>query len=84
MDGQSELDIARKLIKKHLTPLGIEVDITLRADGTVVLSASKRFGVSVQNAVITGINLIDAVWRLIKYIEREIENWLDKETYGTV
>lgn len=81
MDHGHDLDYVKRLIDKRLIPLGIAVDITLKSDSTVMLTATKRVGNSVQHANIHGSSLIDAIWKLIKYIEKEIEEWIEKELY---
>lgn len=77
----TELDIALRLINKRLTPLGINVDITFHGDKTVTLTATKQDGLNVQHATITGNSLIDVLWKLIRYIEQNILDWITKQLY---
>ena len=82
MDGDSDLSYTKRLINQRLAPLGIEVNITLRSNGNVSLSANKVFrNNTVRHAVIDSIGLIEAVWKLIKYIEQNIDDWIETELY---
>lgn len=81
MDRGHELDYVLRILEKRLKPLGILVDITHHHDETVTITANKRIGLNIQHVTINGNNIIDVMWKLIKYIEREIELWIEKEFY---
>lgn len=61
---------------------GIETEIIIHKDRTVTISASKQIGITVKHASIHSNSLTDALWKLIQFIEKELEEWLDKHHYG--
>lgn len=81
-DRGHELDYVLNTLKKRIEiPLGVQTEITIHKDRTYTITATKQKGMTVQHACIHSNSLIDALWKLIKYIECRIEEWIEKELY---
>lgn len=81
LDEDTELKYVRRLIKQRLTPYDINVDITLRGNETVSVSASKSINGIIRHVCIESVGLIEAVWKLVRFIEKNIEDWLEDNPY---
>lgn len=81
MDYDYSLNYVMRIIEKRLKPFGISVDVTLHDNKTVTLTATKKIGINTQYATIHSDSSIEAVWILVKHIEQNFAQWIEKELY---
>lgn len=82
MDRGHELDYVIKTVAKRLEkPYGIQTEITIHKDKTFTVTATKKIGITIKHTSIHSNSLSDALWKLIQYVENDIENWKQKEPY---
>lgn len=69
----------------YLNESGIDVKVHFPAIGSghYIVEATKKIGNNLQHASITSENLLEALIKLVKYIEQEIESWIEKIIYGS-
>lgn len=66
----------------HLHKHGIDVSVHHYADGTVKAEACKMLSwTNVRHMEVTGTCLLEVIERLLEYIEKEINEWLNQPGY---
>lgn len=64
-----------------LNDMDIKVTTVHHTNGHITVTAEKSINNNIQHVSITSDNLFEAIYKLFKYIENEIEDWIIKELY---